>query len=113
MRGELDDAEAVPRLPPRRAGIRLAWQGEALSLWSRVVNAAAQHRPSPAEAPTAGYTRWDVGVDYDATLDRGQLTLFAALCNLGDQDIRLSTSFRRQVAPEAGRSLEAGLRYRF
>jgi iron complex outermembrane receptor protein len=33
--------------------------------------------------------------------------------NLADEEIRLSTSFLRDVAPEAGRSVEAGLRYTF
>jgi iron complex outermembrane receptor protein len=36
--------------------------------------------------------------------------LFARGRNLGDDEIRLSTSFLRGFAPEAGRSLEVGIR---
>jgi iron complex outermembrane receptor protein len=112
-RGELDSGDAVPRLPPRRLGARLAWSGDQLEAWGRVIDAASQDRPGVNEEPTAGYTRWDAGVEYSPRLGDQPLTLFLALNNLTDETIRLSTSFLRDVAPEAGRSVEAGVRYRF
>lgn len=112
-RGELDNGDDVPRLPPHRIGGRLAWSGNALELWGRVIDAAEQDRPGLNEAETPGYTRWDAGVDYRLGLGENDLTLFLSLHNLTDEEIRLSTSFLRDVAPEAGRSVEAGLRYRF
>ena len=33
--------------------------------------------------------------------------------NLANEEIRLSTSYLRGFAPEAGRSVEAGVRYRY
>jgi len=39
--------------------------------------------------------------------------LFARGRNLGDEEIRLSTSYLRGFAPEAGRSLEVGVRFRY
>ncbi|MFT6957457.1 MAG: iron complex outermembrane receptor protein, partial [Halieaceae bacterium] len=39
--------------------------------------------------------------------------LFLKLKNISDEEIRLSTSFLRDIAPEAGRSIEAGVRFNF
>ncbi|MCB1675915.1 MAG: TonB-dependent receptor [Halioglobus sp.] len=113
VRGTLDTGADAPRLPPLRVGARLAWEGERLSLWTRVVDAADQDRPGVNEADTPGYTRWDLGADYRWPMGERNVELFAAVTNLGDDDIRLSTSFLRDMAPEAGRSLELGLRYIF
>ena len=41
------------------------------------------------------------------------MTLFLALNNITDEEIRLSTSFLRDIAPEAGFSVEAGIRWLF
>lgn len=112
-RGELANGDDVPRLPPMRAGSRLGWDNGALEVWGQVLEAAEQDRPGVNEEVTDGYTRWDAGVDYRLGIGDGQLTVFAALNNLTDEEIRLSTSFLRDVAPEAGRSVEAGLRYNF
>lgn len=112
-RGELDGDVDVPRLPPRRIGGRLAWNGSLVEVWGRVIDAAEQDRPGINEEETAGYTRWDAGVNYRVGVGDSDLTLFLSLNNLTDEEIRLSTSFLRDVAPEAGRSVEAGLRYIF
>ncbi|MEQ9463757.1 MAG: TonB-dependent receptor [Haliea sp.] len=112
-RGTLDGGDAVPRLPPRRIGGRLSWGNDAVELWTRLVAAAGQDRPGVNEEPTDSYTRWDLGADYRLPFGDSELTLFLAARNLADEEIRLSTSFLRDVAPEAGRSFEAGLRYRF
>lgn len=113
IRGELDSGEDIPRLPPRRLGGQLSWAGERLELWARVLDASAQKRAGLNEAQTPGYTRWDIGADYRLPLGDKELVLFVAGHNLGDEEIRLSTSFLRDVAPEAGRSVEAGLRLHF
>ena len=113
IRGELDNGDDVPRLPPHRIGGRLSWSTDVLELWTRVQDAGSQNRPGPNEESTAGYTRWDLGADYRLPLGDSELTLFLAARNLGDEEIRLSTSFLRDVSPEAGRSVEAGVRYRF
>ena len=113
IRGELDDGDDVPRLPPLRLGGQLSWASDRLELWTRVLDAASQQRAGVNEASTRGYTRWDAGVDYRLPLGGSELVLFVAGHNLGDEEIRLSTSFLRDVAPEAGRSVEAGLRLHF
>ncbi|GAB3285323.1 TonB-dependent receptor [Parahaliea aestuarii] len=111
--GELDNGDDVPRLPPVRVGSHLSWGNDNLNVWGRVIDAAEQDKPGANEESTEGYTRWDAGVEYRLGVADSQLTLFATLNNITDEEIRLSTSFLRDVSPEAGRSLEAGLRYNF
>jgi iron complex outermembrane receptor protein len=114
IRGELDSGDDVPRLPPRRLHAKLEWSNERWLLWGRVLDATEQDRPGVNEEPTPGYTRWDAGGEYRTPLgERARLVLFLNLRNIGDEDIRLSTSFLRDFAPEAGRSLEGGVRLLF
>jgi iron complex outermembrane receptor protein len=114
IRGEFDDNGDVARLPPLRLGARLSWSGDALGAWVSVLDAADQDDPGDFETETAGYTRWDAGVDYRWQLSGGrELLAFLKWKNIGDEEIRLSTSFLRNYAPETGQSLEAGLRFTF
>ena len=112
--GEFDDAGDVPRLPPLRVGGELSWSGDGFSTWVRVVDAADQDDPGDFETETDGYTRWDIGADYRWRLPGDtELLTFVKWKNIGDDEIRLSTSFLRNYAPEAGESVEAGLRFSF
>ena len=64
--------------------------------------------------PTAAWTRFDAGIDYTIDANAGHDWLvFVKGRNLGNEEIRLATSYLRGFAPEAGRSIEAGVRYRF
>lgn len=72
-----------------------------------------QDKPGANEEPTDGYTKWDAGADYRLPVAGSEVTLFLALNNITDEEIRLSTSFLRDVAPEAGFSVEAGVRWTF
>jgi iron complex outermembrane receptor protein len=113
IRGELDSGDDIPRLPPLRIGARLAWASDNLELWTRVLDADEQDKPGANEEPTEGYTRWDIGADYRLAAAAGDMNLFVAFNNITDEEIRLSTSFLRDVAPEAGFSVEAGVRWMF
>ena len=104
----------APRMPPGRIGSELRFADGNWSIYTAVMHAKAQNDPGENELPTAGYTRWDAGVDYRLqTGSRGELHLFLKGRNLGDEEIRLATSFLRGFAPEAGRSVETGIRYHF
>ena len=111
---EFDNNGDVPRLPPTRIGSELSWRGDNFGTWISVLSAADQDDPGDFETETDGYTRWDLGADYRFKLrgDR-ELLAFMKWKNIGDDQIRLSTSFLRNYAPEAGESLEVGLRYSF
>ena len=112
--GEFDGSGDVPRLPPARIGSSLDWSKENLTIWTDVVIASDQDEPGINEVESDGYTRWDAGIDI--LLNAGTLPpieLFLKLKNISDEEIRLSTSFLRDIAPEAGRSIEAGVRFNF
>lgn len=113
IRGTLGNGEDAPRLPPLRVSGRLAWSDQSWEFWTRVMNAAEQERSGRNEDITDGYTRWDLGGEYRLPLADSELLLFASVKNITDEEIRLSTSFLRDVAPEAGRSLELGIRIEF
>lgn len=112
--GDFDRFGAVPRMPPNRYGSELQWQGERWSVQATLLHGAEQDQPGAGELGTASWTRFDVGADWLLADSRaGELLLFVKGRNLGDREIRLSTSYLRGFAPETGRSLETGLRYRF
>ncbi|PIE38140.1 MAG: TonB-dependent receptor [Gammaproteobacteria bacterium] len=111
IRGRLAGAYSVPRLPPVRVGARLSWSSSDWLVFGRVLKAAAQDRPGLNEEATSAYTRWDAGIEYrGSSLSGSEWVLFANANNITDEDIRLSTSFLRDYAPEPGRSVEVGLR---
>lgn len=111
--GELDKGGDVPRLPPARLGSRLDWSAQSWEIWTSVIHAADQDKPGDFESTSQGYTRWDLGGEYRVPINAAELTAFLEFRNIGDEQIRLSTSFLREVAPEAGRSVQAGIRYSF
>lgn len=99
----------VPRVAPKRIGARLSYSAGPLDFWLSGVKASAQDRLAVGELPTDGYFRLDSSVRWTAE----SLTLFVTGKNLTNQDIRLSTSFLKEVAPEPGRSLIVGASYHF
>jgi iron complex outermembrane receptor protein len=112
--GEFDSAGDVPRMPPMRIGSELSWRSGAMGAYVRVLNAADQDNPGAFETETDGYTRWDAGFDYTAQFaGNTELLAFIKLKNITDEEIRLSTSFLRNFAPQAGESVEAGVRLTF
>ncbi len=118
MEGKLDSTSPsekyVPRLPPMRLGSRLNFESESMSLFVSFLNAADQDDIGFNEEETEGYTRWDAGVNYRLNLNPNQkATAFLRLKNISDEEIRNSTSFLKEIAPEAGRSIEAGIRFHF
>lgn len=113
-RGKLQDQGDAPRMTPSRLGSKLAYSASAASAYLAVVQVNDQKNPGLNESTTKSYQRWDAGIDYKlAVTDQLQSTLFIKLKNLGDEEIRNASSFLREVAPEAGRSIELGLRASF
>lgn len=116
--GRFDSNGDAPRMPTPRVGAELLLTGElgagAWSATATLIHGKRQDEPGDFELPTAAWTRFDVGMDYTLDVANGhEWLLFVKGRNLGDEDIRLSTSYLRGFAPEAGRSVEAGVRYRY
>lgn len=112
--GEFNNSGDVPRSPPMRIGGKLSWTGDAFNTWVSILSASDQDDSGNFETETDGYTRWDIGANYRFNMtDDSDLTVFIKWKNIGDEEIRLSTSFLRNYAPEVGESVEAGIRYSF
>jgi iron complex outermembrane recepter protein len=116
VRARLDDGGDLPRITPQRYGVTLALSADRISAGLRYTRVERQDRVAALESQTAGYhlLNADVGVRLFGAADQGsQLEVYARAHNLLDEDIRRATSFVKDLVPAPGRSLYAGLRYRF
>ncbi len=114
IHGTLDGGGFVPRMPPQRLGSRLDVQKGGFSAFLSVLEAKPVADTAEFETATGGYTRLDAGINF--RLQQSQFSeslLFLRLKNLSDEEIRSSVSLLKDRAPEAGRSIEAGIRLRF
>ncbi|MGE0386774.1 MAG: TonB-dependent receptor [Gammaproteobacteria bacterium] len=112
VRGRLTDGDDLPRITPIRFGAGLDYRRGPLNADFEVRSVRRQDDTAPLETPTAGYTWVEAGMAW--TFDaEGTWTLSLRGTNLLDAEIRQHTSFLKTVAPQPGRSLQAGLRVRF
>lgn len=113
VRGHLTSGEDLPRLPPRRWGFRLDYsQGPWASEW-RIVRSEPQRHPGANETETAGHVQLHGHLRWSTRLQNGQrLSYFLVGRNLTNQEVRNSTSFLRNYAPEPGRTIEIGMEAR-
>jgi iron complex outermembrane receptor protein len=113
VRGSVEGFGDAPRMPPLRLGLAVDYAAGPWAGFLSVLRASSQDRTGPFETATPGYTRVDAEVSYGWSLggDR-RATLFLQGRNLLNEDIRLATSFVRDVVPMPGRSAYAGLRIR-
>ncbi len=110
-RGEFKSGGDVPRMPPLRYGLQVDYSIDKLSSYLRLTRADDQPYAGEFETATAGYYLLNVGVNYQLKAHQdAKLMLFAKGNNLLGQNIRNSTSYLRNFAPEAGRGAEIGFR---
>ena len=109
--GEFDSGQYLSRLPPATASAELEWLGASGQLFTKLTVADDQDRTGPFEAPSEKWHRWDIGGEWHMALWQGELTLYASMTNVTDEEIRLSTSPLKLWAPEPGRSVNVGFRF--
>lgn len=110
------DGEPIPRMPPLRFGTRLEWKKDRFTVGLEARHATAQDRVKPApraELPTDDYTLVNADLNWTLPVKDQELELFCRLTNLLDEEARVSTSFRKDVAPLPGRGLALGIRHEF
>lgn len=110
------DDQPIPRMPPWRFGTRLEWSHQDWTAGMEIRHATEQDRVKPhprGELTTDAYTM--VNLDVSRTIQAApcQVTFFLRATNLLNEEARLSTSFRKDVAPLPGRGLALGLRCDF
>ena len=115
VRAKLDDNGGdLPRITPMRFGLDVTWRSGAYSAGLNVLHANEQDDLAALETSTDSYTRTDFWLEYAISgSSANRLTLRFFVNNIGDKEIRQHTSFLKDIAPQAGRSGGASLRYTF
>ena len=103
----------LPLIPPDRTGVSLEFTSDRVRANVDYVRASEQDEVAEFELPSEGYDdlRARIALRFrpgDATVD-----LYLAGRNLTDDEQRLHTSVVKDLAPQPGRTIEAGLRMRF
>ena len=110
-RGQFDKGADVPRLPPLRFGFQLDCTKGNWSSNLRLTRGEAQNHPGNNDTATAGYVLLNLGAEYQVLdLKGADVMVFAKANNLLNENIRNSTSYLRNFAPEPGRGVELGFR---
>lgn len=113
-RGRIDGQGNVPRLAPTRVGVAVDFESGAWSGFLSILNVRGQQRLAVLETATAGYTKVDAEIAYLLGADASRsATLFVQGRNLLNETIRPHTSFVKDVVPQPGRTVMAGIRARF
>ncbi len=113
-RGTLDNAGNLPLQPTTRTGLEAGHKNGPWRSGVSLLHALRQERLSAFENnATPAYTRLDASLSYTYRVQGAQWTWFAIAKNLLNQEIRLSTSILRDIAPQPGRNIILGIRTRF
>ncbi|MGZ6419250.1 MAG: TonB-dependent receptor [Pseudobdellovibrio sp.] len=110
-RGRFVGGSDVPRMPPLRFGFQLDHTKGEWNTNLRLTRGEAQNRAGDNDTATAGYLLLSLGTQYQIMdLHDADVMVFAKANNLLNENIRNSTSYLRNFAPEPGRGAEIGLR---
>lgn len=114
VRGQFSHGADIPRVPPLRYGMQLSWKNTDWMANARITRAERQENAGLNETETAGYWLLDLSANYRLNIaDHADMLLFVKANNLLDSEIRNSVSYLRNIAPEAGRGAEMGIRIEF
>ncbi|MDD2723012.1 MAG: TonB-dependent receptor [Methylovulum sp.] len=113
-RGQFVAGGDVPRMPPLRFGFQLDHIKGDWNSNLRLTRGEAQDRPGDFDTATAGYVQLNLSTQYlIKQIKDVDVMVFAKANNLLDENIRNSTSYLRNFAPEPGRGAEIGLRVNY
>ncbi|MGZ5056189.1 MAG: TonB-dependent receptor, partial [Methylobacter sp.] len=110
-RGQFVNGSDVPRMPPLRFGFQLDYTKGDWNTNLRLTRGEAQTHPGDNDTATAGYMLLNLATQYQVMdLHDADVMVFAKANNLLNENIRNSTSYLRNFAPEPGRGAEIGFR---
>jgi iron complex outermembrane receptor protein len=110
-RGQFDNGSDVPRMPPLRFGFQIDHTKGEWNTNLRLTRGEAQTHAGDNDTATAGYMLLSLGTQYQILdLHGADVMVFAKANNLLNENIRNSTSYLRNFAPEPGRGAEIGFR---
>ena len=110
---DLDDGSNVPLIPPQRFGLGIDWirnQWKGNVTW---IHADDHTDTANFETTTPEYDQVDAELTYKWSRPDFDLNFFFKGQNLLDEDIRYSTSFLKDQAPQIGRNFILGVRVDF
>ena len=114
VRAEFKDNSNVPRIPPVRFGLGADWDLRGWAANVTWINASSHTRIAEYETPTPGYDLLNAELSYLFQSDnRSDWEVYLKGHNLLNEDIRNSTSFLKDQAPQIGRNFVLGLRLRY
>lgn len=112
--GKLKDNGNIPRLTPQRFGFDVDFKKNAWSANFNLTRVVKQDRVAVLETETPGYTSMSAEMSYHMKLTKSvNYTLFLQGRNLLDSDMRVNTSFLKDIAPLPGRAIVGGVRGSF
>ncbi|HYD26548.1 TonB-dependent receptor domain-containing protein [Brevundimonas sp.] len=106
------DLGPAARIPPWSITAGLEWASRRYDAGLEVRHVGEQDRTAAFERPTDSYTLVSLKGAVRPFVDRN-VTLFAEASNLTDAEAREHASFQKDIAPMPGRSLRAGITWRF
>nr|WP_315477160.1 TonB-dependent receptor [uncultured Undibacterium sp.] len=113
-RGNLDQRGILPLQPANRVGLDFGYRHNGWRNTVSILHAQRQDRLAASESfVTPSFTKVDVNVTYTHPYMNAQLTWFAQVKNLLNQDIRLATSVLKESVPQAMRGVIVGVRASF
>lgn len=113
-RGRLDAGGNLPLQPADRIGAGIGYREAAWRGGLTLTHAFSQDRLAVSEhTPTPGYNQLDAHLSYTQRLGEHDLTWFLLAKNLLNEDIRMSTSLLKDIAPLPGRNFVFGVRTKF
>lgn len=113
-RGKLDAGGSLPLQPADRIGASIGYRMDALRAGLSLVHARGQERLASFEnTPTDSYNQLNANLSYTQHLGDNDVTWFLLAKNLLNDEIRVSTSVLKDVAPLAGRNFVFGVRAKF
>jgi len=113
VRGRLVQGGDLPRIPPLRVGLGLEVITNDLSIGMNMLRYLSQNRVADFESTTSGYTIVNIDINFSFFTDSVEWLFFMRGTNLFDDEIINHSSFIKDIAPEAGRALNAGVRISF
>ncbi len=117
VRARYDNGGAVPRMPPARVGGGMYWYGGGWFARINLLHAFAQNRIAFEETATPGYNLLNAEVSYRQKWNvlgaERELTVGVKGTNLLNDDIRLSTSFKKDEVLQPGRGARLFATVRF
>lgn len=113
VRATLDDGSDLPRITPLRFGNSIDYDENNWSANLSISRSAKQNYPGDNESATDGYTRVDARIGYTVKSADTSYLVFVKGTNILNEEIRNASSYLRDIAPEAGRGIQAGIRVSF